>query len=216
MAVGLGCLAGFIIVTAFVASRISQSLDLQAALLVNNYDLGSVGTTLMIWLTEYGREVVWSLLVVVMFLFGDKRTKLLAMELAVLFVAGIVIGDLAKLLVGRARPDPASGIVLRVLAETDPSYPSGHALIVSIGAAFGLARFRRRILAGLLGLEAALVCYSRVYVGVHYPLDVTGGVLLGIAIALVGGRVVEKYLVRVLGKLLEPISMILREGPLDV
>ena len=216
MIVGLSSLAGFIITTVLVVSGVSQNADLGAALLVNHYDLGSVGTSLMVLVTSYGREVVWGLLVIIMFLVGGKRTKLLAVELVALFIIGILVGDLAKMLVQRPRPDLASGIVLRVPAETDPSYPSGHVLIVSIGAAFAIARFHRKILAVLLALEAGLVCYSRVYVGVHYPLDVAGGVLLGIAIALIGATAVENLLGTFLEKLLEPIMMVLKAGPLDI
>ena len=74
-------------------------------------------------------------------------------------------------------------------ADTDYSYPSGHAVIVSAGAAVLLALFRntQRKLAMSIGLtvEAALVCVSRVYVGGHYPLDVIGGILLGAGVAFI-------------------------------
>ena len=218
LAAGLTGLIGFFITTAFVVSRVSQNVDLQSAIQVNQYYLGSAGTVLMVLLTNYGREVVWGLVVVVLFLVGNRRTKLVAVELALLFLSGIIIGDVAKSLYYRQRPylfDPAA-ISLRVARDIDSSYPSGHALIVSIGAAFCLARFRHKTVGAVLAFEAALVCYSRVYVGVHYPLDVVGGVFLGIAVALIGSLAIEKYLWPVLEKLLEPIIVVLREGPLNI
>jgi len=36
-----------------------------------------------------------------------------------------------------------------------------------------------------LAIEAALVCLSRIYVGGHYPLDIVGGILLGVGVSLI-------------------------------
>ena len=216
LAIGVAGLAGFLITTVLVLSGASQSTDFQATLQVNQYDLGPIGTSLMVVLTDYGREVVWGLLVVVTFLLGDKRTKLVAVELVLLFVVGIFLGDALKILISRQRPLD-SGIILRVPADIGPSsFPSGHALIVSIGAALCAVRFRHKAVAAVLIVEATLVCYSRVYVGVHYATDIVGGVFLGIAIALLGAPLFDKYLRAILEKLLEPIVLVLREGPLNV
>jgi undecaprenyl-diphosphatase len=63
----------------------------------------------------------------------------------------------------------------------DHSFPSGHAA-TSFACATTLALAFPRLAAPLY-LLAAAIAYSRVYVGVHYPLDVLGGAVLGIAVA---------------------------------
>ena len=88
-----------------------------------------------------------------------------------------------KTLVERPRP-------FERLAEADPllggtvgaSFPSGHAA-TSFAGAIVLAYLVRRAVPALAAL-AVLVSFSRVYVGVHYPLDVLGGAALGSAVAL--------------------------------
>jgi undecaprenyl-diphosphatase len=86
--------------------------------------------------------------------------------------------DALKLAVGRARPvdDPL------VREPTTNSFPSGHAA-TSFACAATLAPFAPRHARPVLYLLAAAIAYSRVYVGVHYPLDVLGGAALGLLIA---------------------------------
>lgn len=67
-----------------------------------------------------------------------------------------------------------------------------------------MARFRRKsiIVALLLTLEASIVCFSRVYVGMHYPLDVLGGIFLGGFIVFTGSFVLEgRYLKQYVNRL---------------
>src|ERR1700756_2333270 len=153
---GLLSLGLFAIVTLVIFSGRIQTADAEAALLVNGYDLGSLGTTLMQVFTNYGRELVWGLLILVMLLFGNRNTKIIGLELGILFLVGILVGDISKILFPRPRPFPTVPVTLRIPNETDSSYPSGHALLVTIGAAFCLARFHQKIVAGLLTIEAGI------------------------------------------------------------
>ena len=61
------------------------------------------------------------------------------------------------------------------------SFPSNHA-VNTVAAATVLIRYHRRWWPFWLGL-ALLVCYSRVYMGVHYPGDVAAGALVGMGIS---------------------------------
>jgi undecaprenyl-diphosphatase len=78
-----------------------------------------------------------------------------------------------------------------VLPEAEPllrwdasaSFPSGHAATSAAGAIVIAYLIGAR--AWSLGILAAAVAFSRVYIGVHYPLDVVAGAALGAAVALV-------------------------------
>jgi undecaprenyl-diphosphatase len=76
-----------------------------------------------------------------------------------------------------AEPEPL------VRVPHDGSFPSGHAATSFAGATILAVAFPR--LAPFLFVLAAAVAFSRVYVGVHYPLDIVGGAILGAAVAII-------------------------------
>jgi membrane-associated phospholipid phosphatase len=103
-------------------------------------------------------------------------------------VTATVVNALIKPLARRRRPDRALALVpsaRRVKMPRSRSFPSGHT-----AAAFAFATGAGRVLplAGPpLGVLAALVGYSRIHTGVHYPVDVLVGALCGVSMAELTG-----------------------------
>jgi len=104
--------------------------------------------------------------------------------LASVAVTATVVNVVVKPLGRRRRPDPLAAEIppgRQVRLPRSASFPSGHSA-AAFAFATGVGSVLPREAAALRAL-AALVAYSRVHVGVHYPGDVLAGSLLGGALA---------------------------------
>jgi len=140
----------------------------------------------MIVLSTYGREIVWAAVIVFMSIFTGWKGKKIAIIMVISFLIIMPLNTLFKNLFERPRPS-IEVQELDILPKNDFGYPSGHASIVSGGAAILLILFRKEkelLFSLILAVEAALVCISRIYVGDHFLFDVVGGILLGVGISL--------------------------------
>src|SRR3954463_1431199 len=96
---------------------------------------------------------------------------------------GLLINQPIAHAVNRLRPylaHPAHAHLL-ITRSHDPSFPSDHAT-GGFALAFGIWLYDRTIGTVLLVI-AAVLSFSRVYVGTHYPGDVVAGALIGVAAA---------------------------------
>jgi undecaprenyl-diphosphatase len=147
----------------------------------------------MLALTAIGRAgSIWLLLgVLLAFKRPVTAAGVLQMALAIL-IAGQLTDRVLKPAVGRVRPFVAV-MDVRVVGDRPGTYsfPSGHAATAFAGA-YGLSRIWRRMRPAwwLLAIGIAL---SRVYLGVHYPLDILAGALVGATSAwfAIGGTPVQ-------------------------
>jgi undecaprenyl-diphosphatase len=123
---------------------------------------------------------IWLLIAALAALYWKRPAIFLYVALADL-VAGMS-GALLRQAIGRERPPlrfPEPHPLVHV--PGNPSFPSGHAA-TSFACAATLAWLTPLSPIALYAL-ATLIAFSRVYVGVHYPLDVIGGAALGLGVA---------------------------------
>ncbi|MDO4268454.1 MAG: phosphatase PAP2 family protein [Eubacteriales bacterium] len=108
-----------------------------------------------------------------------KTRKAGLLAAASLALGALVTNLLLKTLVARVRPyDLYTAIELLVEPQADFSFPSGHTC-AAFSAALIYMRALKRPWNRAAVILAALIAISRLYVGVHYPTDVLGGLLVG-------------------------------------
>ena len=149
------------------------------------------GDVLMPFITSFGNGgVIWIVLTVILLLIPKTRKTGLILG-AALILDGILCNLLLKNLVRRIRPcDIKDAVRLLIPYPSDYSFPSGHTA-VSFAAASALYFAGEKYLWKAALVLAAFIAFSRMYLYVHYPTDVLGGVLVGIAAGYGGYRVVK-------------------------
>jgi membrane-associated phospholipid phosphatase len=118
---------------------------------------------------------------------GRFGRRAAARGMASVAVTSPLVNLVLKFVFPRARPSLRSVPVVRRLARqpASTSFPSSHAAS-AFAFAVGVSA-EMPVVAPPLGMLAATVAYSRVYVGVHYPSDVLAGAAIGGGIALLAG-----------------------------
>ena len=128
------------------------------------------------------KGLFWIALTLVLLLF--RKTRRVGIYCAVSMILTFLIVNCAiKSLVARTRPyDLFTEIQILAHAEHDFSFPSGHSAN-SFAVAWILFRMTKKQYGVPAVILAALIAFSRLYVGVHYPTDVLAGTAIAIALA---------------------------------
>jgi undecaprenyl-diphosphatase len=159
-----------------------SGLDLHLFRVINGDLSNGVFDSLMPFITDPGPFVIpLTLIGVGLVVWGGWRGRILVVMALLLLVVSNAVSEQLKHLFQRPRPCLALETVRLLVgcSKTNFSFPSSHASNITAQAL--LFAFFYRPIAVPLFLVAAAVGYSRVYVGVHYPVDVVGGILVGLA-----------------------------------
>lgn len=125
---------------------------------------------------------------------GTTGRRAAMIGLASVGVTATVVNIAIKPLSHRRRPDRTAKQVpvdRHVRMPVSTSFPSGHSA-AAFAFATGVGSVMPAAAIPLRGL-AALVAYSRVHTGVHYPGDVIGGSLMGATLAQITTRVLDRH-----------------------
>jgi len=195
----------FLIITALVYFGITESFD-QSVILFFSENVGNPTLDLIMqYVTERG-EAVWMLAFAILILI-IRKTRRIGITLMILIVISLLLTGYIKCGVDRDRPDfeyggapfpvPISQDTFALFCEGgyDASFPSGHAarsMIFAIIFGYVLSeRFPRG--AYLVFIYPVMISLSRIYVLQHYPMDVIGGMVIGIMLAGVMAKRTKLY-----------------------
>lgn len=143
----------------------------------------------MLLLDRKYQRFVYALVLVGLWMTRRDRLQRLAATAAVVALVDVAVTEGLTLCFFRPRPWVFFHLDPLAPPRTDTSFPSGHA---SFAFAVGMSVFLRHRLLGLpLLVLAALISFSRVYLGNHWPSDVLAGGSLGILMAVAGVRLLD-------------------------
>ncbi len=117
-----------------------------------------------------------------------KTRQALVMAFISFVVARFGVTEIIRMLFPRPRPFLSHSVFQLIAKGNEQSFPSGHATALF---AIAMAVYFYHKKSGIwLFVVAAVVSLARIIAGVHYPLDILGGAVVGVFTALL----IEKFL----------------------
>ena len=153
--------------------------DLNLLMQIHNAAHNGIFDIVMPYISAAGNNgIIWIAFSVVL-LFNRKYRYIGVLCIAALDITSICGEGIIKNIVQRPRPfNEIHGVQLLINKPTSWSFPSGHT--ASSFTVFWIIFRELKTLAVPVFITAAAIAFSRMYLLVHYPSDIAGGIILGI------------------------------------
>ncbi|MBE6679797.1 MAG: phosphatase PAP2 family protein [Ruminococcaceae bacterium] len=149
-------------------------------------------TPIVKFITTLGNAgILWIILSALFLCFKKTRKIGLMTSLALIFDL-LSVNVVIKNLVARTRPyEVIEGLTSLIGPQSDFSFPSGHTAASFAFATVILLTAPKKYSIPTL-VMAFLIAFSRIYLGVHYPTDILGGIVIGALCSIASYFVIKK------------------------
>lgn len=170
-----------------------MQLDGEVLLWIQQYLRRDFLNPVITFITSLGNAGWFWILLSALMMFSKKYRKIGLTGLIALVIGFLITNLWLKNMVMRIRPyEVVDGLTLIGRRAHDFSFPSGHSTASMAASSVFPALMPRKygIPAFLLGI---FICFTRLYIGIHYPTDVLAGMLIGFAAAFAAIWIMRKY-----------------------
>jgi membrane-associated phospholipid phosphatase len=126
----------------------------------------------------------------------SKPLRIIFYKMVVVMIVAALMSTMLKSLIHRDRPFVTYPDIVKLSEAGNSSFPSGHTLEgFAVAVAFSILVPKRKFFIPVF-IWASVVAYSRMALGVHYPSDVLGGIIIGAFIGWIVPLVIIKITAR--------------------
>lgn len=171
------------------------NIDVNILYYVQDNLRGEILNTIVSIFTSLGNYgLIWILFTLALLIYPKTRKIGITCALA-LILELIICNGILKNIFARTRPyDAFENIRCLVPPQRDYSFPSGHTASSFAAVVPALADKKTRHIGVFALIVAVLMALSRIYVCVHYPSDVIGGVVVGLLCGILSCRFVQRVI----------------------